>query len=496
VTETTSEPRAVRWARRGKRAALILLSLGLLTWLLVYLFWPPRKSLIPRRFAQPLQALSPETSSITMTIKLPLKDIEADINRKIPQTLVDTKGVEQQDGVLSDVLVVRNGKVKIKNEGGLLVAYTPITIETKVYAEKRADRRAKKGKLPQKGTQFKTGMEIKLTMNPKISEGWSLQLNAVLSHRWTSSPKLRFGPFTFSVEKLADKYMKEAWPEVSKKINAESNQKDDLRKSIEEAWAQMHIPRQLKEEPPTWFSTELDAFYASDPKITSDSLDIVVGLLGRFSVALAAPTDAASPPLPGRTRPPKDQLLRLALSVQLPWEAMTEVARSQLIGKSWPLQESGSLRVTDASLYPSGEAIVVAIGYLAEAQGISQEGTLYFQGRLLLNEVDASLQIKDFDYTLDTQDEVVLMVNDLVQSKIKDEVQQQLSFPFAKKLEEARVALNQNLVSSFTEKGGTVEGEISTLSVRRLRMDITSLALDVIAEGELLLSMKATPPKK
>ncbi len=119
----------------------------------------------------------------------------------------------------------------------------------------------------------------------------------------------------------------------------------------------------------------------------ADRLAVTARLTARAEIA-SAPVAPAGLPLPALARAPRERgAVALSVPVRLPYERLRHAAAEALVGKTFrpevALGRRVTLRVTSVDVYPSGERIAVALGFVAETglRMLDGSGTLYVSGR-------------------------------------------------------------------------------------------------------------------
>ncbi len=445
---------------------------------------PPRGA--SRHVAPPV-----ELSTIALPIAIGHADLTRSLEERIPEVLVDEEGEEIREGWLADIHAERPTPPVARGEDGKLVIEVPLEVAIKVYRAKKAERRAAKDKGAPQGLGVKFSAVIEIAVDFEVTEDWRLVAESELSHRWVERPKLEIGPFKFNVTKIVDKALATQFEEVGRNVDERLKEEDRLRQGIEKAWANLGTSRQVNADPPTWFISEPTAMFASDLEVTDDALEITVGVRGRFATVVGDPGPAKPvPPLPPRGEAPDKAGLFIAVPVSLGWDPLSAAADADLSGQSWELS-GGSLTVTGIELYPSGEALVVALDYRAESAW-STDGTLYLMGTPVLDTANRRLEVEDFDYVLDTWDVAIAGSNVLLESGIEEAVRTRLSYDFGPELEAARKRANAQLASQETE-GGVFTGKLDAIQVRGLYLTNDALIVDAAASGSA--SMQITELK-
>lgn len=426
-------------------------------------------------------------STISIPLTIAHEDLTTSLEEKIPEVLVDKQGEEIREGWLADIKAIRPTPPVARGADGKLIVEVPIEVGVKVYRAKRAERRAAKEKDAPQGLGVSFSAVLEVSMDLDISDDWQLEAESEISHRWIEPPKLDVGPFKFNITKLVDKALAKKFEEIAQVVDERVREQDQLRLSIEKAWAKLGAQRQVNADPPTWITSEPEAIFASDLDVTEDTLQLTVGVSSRFTTVVGDPGAApAARPLPPNSEPPERDGLNISVPVYLSWESLSAAANDKLADQSWELS-GGTLTVTGVELYPSGNAVVVALSYRAETAW-STDGVLYLMGTPVIDNKARRVEVADFDYVLDTWDVAIAGTNALMESGIEEAVRSRLGYDFGPELDAARATANAQLSERDTEKG-TLRCKLESIQIRGLYLTDEALVVDTRAKGTASLSV-------
>jgi hypothetical protein len=483
-------PRKWRWVILAALLVSLLgsLVLGILSWVL-----PPQGD-PPPRGALLTEPPKPEHSSLVAPLVIPWSEMERRFNERFPTTLIEESGKEVRRGFLLDIVAARKGKSELETEGNKLVMLVPVTVEAQLYRTNRLKRFARRGKSAPDGARVTAELMLKITSSISISKNWELQTKSTISHSWRSKPTIQLGLGTFEVDKMVDKRLVAKWPEIAKKFDEQVAEKGLLRPKVEKIWTQLNEPRQMSENPSIWLLGDIDVLYAGNPTLTKRGIELKVGLAGCFRVFLGPEaTPQKRPPLLPRSKPPAEQGFHLALSAELQWHAMSQIATSLLAFQEFSIPgRRGTFTIDQVSLYPSGKQIVVGIAYKANLRLWNTAGNVYLVGVPEIDDKERVLRIKDFHYVLRTWDNVIASANGIAENQLKERVQDKLVFPFGDQLDVALKQINQGL-TKVVQENAIIKGELSTFTLSGVRLTDTGVLIDADGFGEL--SLKADLPE-
>ena len=472
-------------------ALVVLLIVGLLFW------WLLPRAEAPSRWAHFTSPPKAERSTLVAPLLIPFAELERRFNDRFPATLADELGKEVKGGLLLDMKAVRKGDLWLQPEGNTLLISVPAAIEARLYRINRLERRERRGKRAPSGASFSAELVIQIKTSFSLDNEWLLQTSSTITHQWISKPQLQVSLASFEVDQMVDKLLADKWPLIAEKFDAKIEERDLLRPRMEKIWTQLNTPSQLSETPPIWLIGEIDTLYAGDPLLTAKGVALDVGLAGRFRIFLGEQSaPRAQPALLPRTKPPKEEGFRLALSAELQWETMSQIANAKLAGQSFQMpRRYGTFTIKGVSLYPSGEHIVVGLSYHADPLGWSTEGIIYLVGVPVLDQRERVLRVENFHYVIRTWDNVLVGANLFAGSQLKDLLQQQLTFPFGERLDSTLEQINEGL-NKVVQARGTLSGRLESFTVSGVRLTDAGVLVDAMVFGALSLKANLPPSNK
>jgi hypothetical protein len=454
---------------------------------------------LPPRGAEGVALQPPELSVVSVPLALSLEALADGVEARVPPVVVDDQAVPTGDATLVDVLVRRTGEVAATGaEDGAVHLELPLSFEVRAYSARKASKRAAKGQGAPRGVGATGAMVLVVEQRLAIDEQWMLRSETTLSHRWIDTPRVELGPIKVGVRKLVDRKLAEKWPEVAAQLDERMAEQDRMRSQLERAWKELATPRPLGEPPTAWLVIEPEALFASDPGVRDGAWRMTVGLVGRVGTTTEPPAEVPPGPLPPRGRPPEGVSgLRVAMPVTLGWEALTELARAELVGPEWPVHTAGlqaaTVQLHDLELYPSGTAVAAVLEYAVDHPGGTTAGTLALTATPRWDADARRLELAHFDYVLRTDDAMVARPNVLAEEAVEAAIQERLSFPLGARLDEARLRVNDALAEGRADAGRTVAGRIDTLAVRGLALTDEALVIEAVASGELAVEIDELP---
>ncbi len=469
------------WAL-GALALCLLLSLacsGLL----------PSELQAPPRGASVTEAPPDQPSTITLPLSLDYDALQATIQEKVPQVLLDEQDREVAARIRVDAHAERSGDVGLRLVDDALRFILPVDVKVEVYRKRVGGKRG-----VTLGT-IQASLLVRVDVQPKLGQDWSLELSPVVSHRWKKTPTFKSGPVQLDLEERLDKLLAPKWKEVQAKIAERLAEQQPVRQRVEQAWTQLAQPRKTRENPEMWLRFTPSALYASDPVLGKDALGITVGARGLLVGSLGEALGAVHPgPLPARGTPPRSSGARLAIPLLLDWDSLGAMAREKLEGGRYQTQlpagagEASATLVELTDLYPSGESLALGLVLALESPAGDLEVRTWLMGRPAMDVASQTLTIEDFAYAASSGNSWIDAAHGAIAEEIRVQLSQRLSFPLGDQLNQLRSELNQALAKGRSRKGMSLTGKMDEISFSGVRLTDQAIEVDLLLSGRLSLS--------
>ena len=467
-------------------------------------------------------------SVVEVPLTLSLKDLQENLRDQLPLVLLEESGREIHKGVLADWTVSRQGEVFLQGrDDNQLRLVVPLQIEARAYTERQVSRQERRGVLKKdrdrgrggspdaddvsseaeveevRGPTLRARLTLTADLRLDIGADWQLVPAATVDYAWDEPPVLEVGPLRLDITRLIDEKLREKLPDIAARIEERVRARDRIPGRIAELWGHLTTPRPLPRPADAWLVIEPETIAISDPRVEGAALRMTAGLRGRVYTILGTPPQAEPPPLPRRTRRLEEgagEGLRLQVNAELAWPVLSAQAAAVLNGKSWPLavsgQEAGTFTVTGAELYPSGDSVAVGLNYTAASTLWTTSGTLWLTGQPTLDVERQTVQIENFDYTVDAWELAAVGANlDTVRDLLLQQLDQDLSFPFGGQIDDKLVQANAQLRRVELARGGELTALLHEVSVQDLLLTDTALVLQAELRGSAQLRLPPPPPE-
>ncbi|MFT4623150.1 MAG: hypothetical protein ACI8PZ_001806 [Myxococcota bacterium] len=440
----------------------------------------------PPRGAAPMQAAPTELSVIAVPITVSTQVLQAKVMQSVPEVLIDVEREPLERGLVADIRAIRSGDPTVRTGDGI---HVDVPISIRVIPRPGRLKALKIGEV--------TGeLVITVTLHPEVSDRWDFVPNPSLSHRWVSEPELAVGPFRFGVRGKADPKLEERLAEVAAELAVELPAELDLRSTVEAAWRDLGTPRSVNDDPPTWLDFEPEALFLSDLRTSLTGVHLTAGATGTLGLEVGEMPAAHDTPLPPPRPPPAQSGIRIAAPVRVPWSALADALRDQVVGAEVSREVTGlgpaTVTVVDVlGVYPSGSNVAVGVAVEAEAAGTTLTVDLWLSGRPVI-EVDA-LRIREFSYTARSDSAWFDPVHAAVADTLRDQIADRLVVPLGPRRQAMLAEVSAMLAAGPPTDAVAMRGEMTGADLVGVHVGDDALVVHAVISGGLALRVLAAP---
>lgn len=468
-------------------ALVFLVALGVVAWLLLR-GHGSGEAVAPPRGAS-AQLPDPPLSMILAPVLLELSALEEAMNRSVPEVFVEDAGRELEGGLLLDARVARAGDLSLSVERGALLTTVPVTTDIDVSS-------------PHLKQSMHVDCELKVTARSALSltDRWGLRSKTALSYTWTKPPVLRVGRVELPVRRLVESRLDDQLARVAERVDQQLTDRDPLRKRLEQLWSNLHQPVALRGG--AWLAVQPVSLVAGDLQLRADGIHLDMGLAGRMRLLLGEePEPAAASALPDRAASKGEPWISLQVPIQLPWATLEKTLGQELVGRTQPIAVPGTdatldLTVREVGVYPSGEDVVLALGYELDGPStpLDGRGTLYLSGVPVIDRERQELRMDDLDAAVQTDQTAVQAASWLLSSGGLAALEEKMRVPMADKLAEARANIERG-ISASDGRPAALDGHLDELALTSVVPTQDALVVMALARGTLSVELSSLPAK-
>ena len=348
---------------------------------------------------------------------------------------------------------------------------------------------------------------VTITSRPKLAASWHLEPNlgaqVSLGDTSLSVAGARVN-VPAQVKPLIDKTVGEQLNAVGDRIRADQT----LVRNAREQWAKAcrSIPLQnasaTSSLPALWLELKPTRAIAAQPNVDAKAVTLMLGIQADTRIT---PTQTKPDcPFPEKISiiPPTTGGVSIAVPIDVPFTDLNNILQTQLAGRTFPEDGSGSVDVTvkSASVTASGERLLISLVVKAKEKksffGFGGEATVHIWGRPMLDQVRQALRLADIELAVESEAAFGLLgaaaraVVPHLQKALLEKATIDLK-PFAtnaqKKIAAAIADFQKN------EDGIRVEAQINSLQLDDIAFDSKTLRVIAQAEGSINVYVTALP---
>ena len=348
---------------------------------------------------------------------------------------------------------------------------------------------------------------VTITSRPKLAASWHLEPNlgaqVSLGDTSLSVAGARVN-VPAQVKPLIDKTVGEQLNAVGDRIRADQT----LERNAREQWAKAcrSIPLQnagaTSSLPALWLELKPTRAIAAQPSVDAKAVTLMLGIQADTRIT---PTQTKPDcPFPEKISiiPPTTGGVSIAVPIDVPFTDLNKILQTQLAGRTFPEDGSGSVDVTvkSASVAASGERLLISLVVKAKEKksffGFGGEAAVHIWGRPMLDQAQQTLRLADIELAVESEAAFGLLgaaaraAMPHLQKALADKTTIDLK-PFAtnaqKKIAAAVADFQKN------EDGIRVEARIDSLQLADLAFDSKTLRVIAQAEGSINVYVTALP---
>jgi hypothetical protein len=347
---------------------------------------------------------------------------------------------------------------------------------------------------------------VTMTSRPKLAAAWhfepNLQAQVNLGDTSLTVAGARVN-VPAQVKPMMDKTVNEQLEAVSAKIRNDPAFEQSAR--VQWAKACRSIPLQGTSGanaslPPLWLELRPTRAIAVQPRVDASAVTAIVGVEAETRVT----SEQTKPdcPFPDKISiiPPTPGGVSIGVPIDLPFTEINNILETQLSGRTFPEDGSGSVDVTvkKATVAASGDRLLISLLVHAKEKkswfGLGADATVQIWGRPVLNQAEQTLRLTDVQLAVESEAALGLLgvaareAMPRLQQALADKAVVDLK-PFATNAQKKVAAAIADFQKD--EDGVRIAAEITSLQLAYIAFDSKTLRVIAQAEGTLNVSVTA-----
>lgn len=348
---------------------------------------------------------------------------------------------------------------------------------------------------------------VVITSRPKLAAAWHLEPNlgaqVTLGDTSLTVAGARVN-VPAQVKPLIDKTVGEQLNVVGDRIRADQT----LLRNARQQWTKAcrSIPLQGAGAdaslPALWLELKPVRAIAAQPNVDAKAVTLMLGIEAETRIT---PSETKpSCPFPDKISiiPPTPGGVSIGVPIDLPFSDLNKILASQLAGRTFPEDGSGSVDVTvkRATIAPAGDRLLISLDVRAKEKtsffGLGAEATIHIVGRPMLDQAQQTLRLADIQLAVESEAAFGLLgaaaraVVPHLQKALADKATIDLK-PFASNAQKKIAAAIADFQKN--DDGIRVDANIDSLQLADIAYDAKTLRVVALAEGSINVYVTALP---
>ncbi len=438
----------------------------------------------PPAVLQPIELPEAERSFLPLSVRIPVSTLKELIVRQLPHPIHNGKhDLHCSFGDCTAHLVVtRHGHIDLNVTENRINYSVPLHLHAKVKWKKRF--------FPTIRASGSANINLHGNSTLGLRKNWLLASTTQLTPKVSKASIHLKDPLPdISVRSLTREKIRPVADKLARELDKELA-KINVKKEVAPIWADLQNPRKLVNEPPLWFTSQLDQVYFGGLQGNGEEIKLDLAVAGKLDGQVSDnPPPRQSMPLPALTvqsPPSKHFEINLPLTVKL--AKLKQQLMSHL--KPFKIREGLHATLNLQDFYGNGTQLVAKVGFTVVQKNTPLlKGHLFMSGQPIWNETQKQLEVRQFKLVLDNavdQNNAILLKQLAASSDLKDS----LVFPLAKEIEQAKQALEQSLNREISSEGFYLKGDLNTLSIKGVYVQKEQVLILLNSTGQMEIIKK------
>jgi Domain of unknown function (DUF4403) len=418
---------------------------------------------------------TPVVSTITIPVQITKYELNRMFDAKLSGPLYEDYSYDDQggDGIMMNLW--KNGPVQVEVYSNVIKYKIPL----KYWLKK---------KLFVGEAESDGAFEISFKTTYTLNQDWTINTNTTTEyHTWTKPPVIKTGWGDVTIEWIANMLLKRSKAEVALEIDKAVKENLNLRQMVLETWVSLQSPTLVSVDYQLWMkvtpqSISMTPFYTSGDAIMSKIgvecvTDVTFGAEPRFRA--------------NRELPPlqvvnyiEDDAFKMRVITDLTFAEAERLANASMKDFVMDAGNGKQVKVEGLNLWGDGDLMVVK----AKLSG-AFNGHIYFKGTPTFNQALNMIEMKDFDYDIETRNFLHRTASWLFSGTIRKKMEESMMFPLDENLWAMRTAIQTSLDNYQVSPGIMMQGKIDHLQVDETRLTKGSIRIVLFADGKLLVNV-------
>jgi hypothetical protein len=346
---------------------------------------------------------------------------------------------------------------------------------------------------------------VAMTARPQLAANWRVEPNL--------TAQVNLGDTNVSMAGARVSVPAQVKPVIDKTVNdqlaaVQARLRNDpaFENSAKAQWAKLcrSIPLQgaASSLPPLWLELRPTKAVAAQPRIDASAVTLTLGLEAETRITSAQTQPNCPFPATLVIVPPEPGRVSIGVPIDMPFTELSKLLETQLAGKSFPEDGSGSVDVTvkRAGVAASGNRLLISLLVNAREKksffGFGGEATVHIWGKPALDQAQQVLRLTDIELAVESEAAFGLLgtaaraAMPYLQKALAEKAVVDLK-PFSSNAQKRIAAVIADFQKN--EDGVRIAAEITTLRLAGIAFDSKTLRVIAEAGGAINVSVTALP---
>lgn len=418
------------------------------------------------------QLFREQVSIINIPIDVPVRDLEAVLNKQLSGILYEDNNLRDGDKMM--VRATKHDDILLGLDSQAITYRIPLDLWIKYDLGI-----SKVEATGQIALDFKTGFGV--------NSDWRISTTTQLQgHEWKKKPRVKMGFVELPVGFIADLVLRNSTEQISKAIDELVTEQFDLRKTVDEAWKEMFQPALVSEAYNTWLTVNPQYIGMSPIATENGRISTTIYVEGKPSVKIGERPDPKyiQPLPPLRISQVEAEDFTLHINAEVAYDEAERLAKEQLLGETFSYGRR-SVTIQDLEFFGKGSSLVINTTLSG-----TYNGSIYLTGRPVFDPKKNTIDIEDLEYTLDTKNYLFKSAGWLMKSTIKNKIAENLNFLLDYNMKDMQDQFQEQLQEYELATGVVLNGNLAAIDLRNAYLTVNGMVVDIALKGNVNVRVK------
>ena len=374
------------------------------------------------------------------------------------------------------------GPVQFKMAGGRLITEFPdvqYRVRVRLKDPNGSTRIAECGY----GENANLHMSLEAASDVRWSENWAISTTTQFGRPQFGEP-CRLKPIDLDVTELLDEWLNQRLPSLASAIDQTFLKHAEAKKRAQIVWDKFQEPMELRSG--TWLM-----YRPQNPRPGPLTLDIDQAVHTTISLAFDPIIVVGPKPQVNNNLLPSLHIgasapegFHLAVPMLIPYEELTEQIAKEVVGSEIIPPVGARIQVTGVRIYGSGNNLISEVTVRG---GLN--GKLYLQGKPTLTPDGRTLELRQFDFTIETSDMLAKFTNRTMHNAIREKVLPNTKIEVGDRFEALRARVQRQMNRELSP-GMWLEGAVTKFDPRGIYPVPGGIEMQFVLDGTLNLTIQ------